>query len=49
MTVNELIKELQEMAENGCGEWRIRDAEGDDVYSIIDDDRINEVIMYFQN
>lgn len=47
MTLNELIRELQTYADNGMGDAKVRNAEGDDIYSILDDDRINEIIIYF--
>ena len=47
MTVKELIEELNEMIANGevTEDARVRNAEDDDVFSIIDGN--NEVIIYF--
>jgi len=47
MTVNELIAELQEIVNNGHGDRIIQNAEADDIYSILDDDRNKKVTIYF--
>ena len=47
MTVNELIAELQRIVDNGHGDRIIQNAEADDIYSILDDNRDKKVTIYF--
>ena len=47
MTVNDLITELQKIVDNGHGNRIIQNAEADDIYSILDDDRDKKVTIYF--
>ena len=47
MTVNELIAKLQEIVNDGHGDRIIQNAEADDIFSILDDDRAKKVIIYF--
>lgn len=51
MTINEMIKELQELANNGCGDYTIINAEGDNVCSLFEDGRDDEgnkaLVIYF--
>jgi len=47
MTINEMIKELQKIADEGNGNKVVRNAEGDDVFAITDMEESNNVVIYF--
>ena len=49
MTIRELIEELNAMIANGevNEDARVRNAEDDDIYSVVESVRGNEVVIYF--
>lgn len=48
MTVNEMIQALEELVNNGCGDAIITNAEGDNIFSIVDNSyEENNVVIYF--
>lgn len=47
MSVNELLKILTDLVENGYGDCKVQNAEGDDIFSIIENENTQSITIYF--
>ena len=46
MTINEMIRELEKLAKEGYGEYKVVNAEDDDVSSVCETSK--SVVIYFE-